>query len=124
MGQSEQLQSQTTLIWGFHSHGGTPIAGWFRMENPMKMDDLGGTPILGNLQMDWKHPFDTKVAAPCRRSLAEHRTLWVHCDRMGGVLLLKPSGHRESGTAELNPGAVRCRILNVQKETPGSFHHH
>ena len=26
---------------GFHSHGGTPIAGWFGMENLIKMDDLG-----------------------------------------------------------------------------------
>ena len=27
--------------------GGTQT-GWFTMENPLKMDDLGGTPILGN----------------------------------------------------------------------------
>jgi hypothetical protein len=25
----------------FHSHGGTPIAGWFTMNNTMKMDDVG-----------------------------------------------------------------------------------
>ena len=28
-----------SAIWGVHSHGGTPIAGWFIMENPMKMND-------------------------------------------------------------------------------------
>ena len=34
---------------GFHSHGGTPIAGWFIRENPMKIRMMnGGTPILGN----------------------------------------------------------------------------
>ena len=26
---------------GFHSHGGTPIFGWFLMENLIKVDDLG-----------------------------------------------------------------------------------
>ena len=25
--------------------------GWFGMENPIKMDDLGGTPISGNHQL-------------------------------------------------------------------------
>jgi hypothetical protein len=29
------------LKWGY------PIAGWFKMENLTKMDDLRGTPILG-----------------------------------------------------------------------------
>ena len=29
------------IYGGVHSHGGTPIAGWFTMENPMKVVDLG-----------------------------------------------------------------------------------
>ena len=35
---------------GFHSHGGTPIAGWFTRENPSTNGWFGGTSIL------WKHP--------------------------------------------------------------------
>ena len=30
--------------WGFPKMGGTPIARCFAKENPIKMDDLGGTP--------------------------------------------------------------------------------
>ena len=34
-------------IWeGFHSHGGSPGAGWFTIENLIKMDDLGFPPLF------------------------------------------------------------------------------
>ena len=43
------------LYMGFHSPGGTPIAGWFRMENAKWMMTRG-TPILGNFQLKtWRY---------------------------------------------------------------------
>ena len=39
---------------GFHSHGGTPIAGWFTRKNPdLKWMMTRGTPILGSAQIYW-----------------------------------------------------------------------
>ena len=37
-------------IWGF-SQMKILNNGWFIVENPIEMDDLGGTPIPGNLHM-------------------------------------------------------------------------
>ena len=40
------------LYGGVHSHGGTPIAGWFTRETPyLEWMMTGGTPISGKLQM-------------------------------------------------------------------------
>ena len=36
---------------------GLPENRWFMLENPIKTDDLGGTPILGNLHFGWDTQF-------------------------------------------------------------------
>ena len=41
--------SQELIVDGeIRMAGGAHFNGWFVMENAVKMDDLGGTPILGN----------------------------------------------------------------------------
>ena len=44
-GPCPQISSETPMLRGFHSHGGTPKNGWCMMEktmeNPLKIDDLG-----------------------------------------------------------------------------------
>ena len=43
------MDDHVLLYAGFHSHGGTPIAGWFIRENPnLKWMITRATPISGN----------------------------------------------------------------------------
>ena len=82
----------TAMIWrGFHSHGGTLIAGWF-MENPVKMDDLGVPPICGTSHIstvtmvdEAKHGgFNTNLGSPVTTMVVSIRSHGSFMDDWGG----------------------------------------
>ena len=53
-GSTEQQMYHTGneyYLYGCFQKIGIPQNGWFIMENPIKMDDLGGTIIFGNIHI-------------------------------------------------------------------------
>ena len=45
-GSAARAVLEKVITQGFHSHGGNRIAGWFIVENTMKMDDDFGGPLF------------------------------------------------------------------------------
>ena len=56
--------ASTCIVWvgnmGVSKNMETPQNGWFIMENPIEMDDLGGFPIIF-----WKHPYNDPCTIFC-----------------------------------------------------------
>ena len=48
IGRMVMISLRYTQILGISPKMGVTPNGWFTTENSIKMDDLGGTPILGN----------------------------------------------------------------------------
>ena len=67
---------------GFHCHGGSPIAGWFIMKNPIyQWMMVGGTPISGNFHMHLNPPKRIMFWGPVLSSgydASLMRRTWVH----------------------------------------------
>ena len=64
---AHQPNNVHNVAWVFPKIG-VPQNGWFIIENPIKMDDLGGSPIFGNTNMAFfAHVFnrDTTTGRNC-----------------------------------------------------------
>lgn len=73
LGQSATVA--TVPFRSFHSHGDSLRAGWL-MENPIEMDDFGGTP----------HIYETSIGCPSGNMLKQWRKLQLR-QRIGDVCL-------------------------------------
>ena len=80
--QSGAQQRAIMTIWVFPKIG-VPQNGWLIMENPIKMDDLGGTPIFGNTYISPICKSDVPNLFSFFRIMGSQRLLRLGMDRSG-----------------------------------------
>ena len=70
-----------TALGGFHSHGGTPIAGWFR-ENPIYKWMMTGGSLKETTRCEKQELHPVAVGTEGRRGCPGREQIGVHtCDR-------------------------------------------
>ena len=101
---------------GFHSHRGTPIAGWFIMENPnWTWMMTGGTSILGNLHVGWKTRQATLTIWVTGRPFLQERGCFTDEPKLGIIW--------DEHSAE-NPRkyeALQLELLGLMGQQPRGF---
>ena len=86
-------------IWVFPKTG-VPQNGWFKMENPIKMDDLGGTPTISGNCSGWPFFRHFKPSHRVNETFTAKR-----CQGMAGISL-KNQAEKDGGSL-MNPNVWR-----------------
>ena len=118
------LNNQFTKHLGLSENRGTPIAGWFTMENPIKMDDFPH--LVKNLHVSktyctncskgniWRFP---EIRVPANHPLKSNFPLYINHQFLGSPILGNP--HMETCSSNQSQVATAMGHWPLAAAVPG-----